>query len=199
MMIEQLYEIDVWLFRLGNEAFASPFMDWFMVFLTKFKQSWPIAAFSAGFVLYRRKWDGLVIILLCGLAIGIADQTASGFLKPFFERVRPCHALEDVRLIIRQVRSFSFASSHAANMAAVATVIWYFFFSSNWWDKSFALFLAIYAPLVAFSRVYVGVHYPSDIAAGIIIGILSGSLVYIAYSYVIKNVVQLNREKEKPV
>jgi undecaprenyl-diphosphatase len=201
-MVEQLIEFDIWLFRLGNESLASPFMDWFMVFLTKFKQSWPIAAFSAAFVLYRRKWDGLIIIFLCGLAIGIADQTASGFFKPLVERVRPCHALEDVRLIIRQVRSFSFASSHAANTAAVATVVWLFFYRAKSIDRAFAIFLAVYAPLVAYSRVYVGVHYPSDILAGMLIGILSGGLVYLMYSYIFKNYVQpysLSKSRNKPL
>lgn len=198
-MVEQLYALDVWLFRLGNEALASPFMDWFMVFLTKFSKSWPIAAFAAMYTLVRRKWDGLMIIFLCGLAIGIADQTASGFLKPFFERVRPCHELENVRLLIRQVRSYSFASSHAANTAAVATVIWIFFYNSSKIDKAFAIFLSTYAPLVAFSRVYVGVHYPSDIFAGMIIGILSGVLVYLIYSYIVKNVIQPYQLRKRTV
>jgi len=196
--MESLYGIDVWLFRLGNEAVANPVFDVLMVFLTKFKQSWPIAAFAALFVMARRKWDGVAIIFLCGVAIGIADQTASGFLKPFFERTRPCFALEDVRLIIRQVRSYSFASSHAANTAAVATVIWIFFANSGQKiERAFAIFLAVYAAMVAYSRVYVGVHYPSDIFAGMIIGIISGTIAYTAYSYVVKNYVMVWREKKQ--
>ncbi|ACF15178.1 phosphoesterase PA-phosphatase related [Chloroherpeton thalassium ATCC 35110] len=196
--MESLYGIDVWLFRLGNEAVANPVFDVLMVFLTKFKQSWPIAAFAAIFVLVRRKWDGVAIIFLCGLAIGIADQTASGFFKPLFERTRPCFALEEVRLLVRQVRSYSFASSHAANTASVATVIWLFFANSGHKiDKAFAIFLAIYAAAVAYSRVYVGVHYPSDIAAGMLIGVLSGSIVYTAYGYVVKNYIMIWREKRQ--
>ncbi|NTW49374.1 MAG: phosphatase PAP2 family protein [Chlorobiales bacterium] len=193
--MEQLYQIDVSLFKLINEGLANPFLDVVMVFLTSFKKSWFIAALTCIYVLVRRKKEGLVILVLFGLAIALADQTASSFFKPLIERTRPCFALENVNLLVRQTRSYSFASSHAANTAAVATLIWIFFSKSGRTDRLFALAVAVYAVLVGYSRIYVGVHYPSDVLGGMVIGVASGSLVYLAYSYTMKNYIHLHLAK----
>lgn len=182
-----LYQIDVTLFRLINDGLANPVLDVVMVFLTSFSKSWFIAALAGLFILVRRQKEGAVVIFLCVLAITLADQTASSFFKPLIERTRPCFALEEVRLLVRQVRSYSFASSHAANTAAVATVVWIFFSKSDRVDKFFTLTIAFYAFLVGYSRVYVGVHYPSDVLGGIVIGVASGSIIYLLYSYSMKN------------
>jgi undecaprenyl-diphosphatase len=107
--------------------------------------------------------------------------------------------LADVHLLINQPRSFSFASSHAANTAAVATILFCFFAQSTRLDKSFVWVMSLYAFLVGLSRVYVGVHYPSDVLGGFLIGIASGALTYGAFSYVWKNVIEVRRLKENNI
>ncbi len=195
--METLYALDVALFRAVNDHTGVAFLDAFFIFLTKFNQSWWIAALAAIFIFVRRKWEGIMVILLCIVAIALADQTASHLFKPLVQRTRPCFELADVHLLINQPRSFSFASSHAANTAAVATVLFFFFAPSTRLDKGFVWVMSLYAFLVGLSRVYVGVHYPSDVLGGFLIGIASGSLTYGAFSYVWKNVIEVRRLKGK--
>ncbi|MBC8043130.1 MAG: phosphatase PAP2 family protein [Rhizobacter sp.] len=186
--METLYQIDVSIFRLINEAWANPFFDVLMPFATHLKRSWPITAAAILFVLVRRRWDGLSIVLLSVLAVAVADQTASGLFKPLVQRTRPCFELENVRLLIDQVRSYSFASSHAANSFAVATMTWiYFGKSPDKLDKAFAWFMIVYASINSYSRVYIGVHYPSDVLGGAAMGVVSAILIYTLFAFLFKN------------
>ena len=98
------------------------------------------------------------------IAIILADYSSAQILKPFFQRLRPSHELIDgIRLLVPKGGKYGFVSSHAANIFAAATVLSYFYI------KYKKLFFTI-AVLVAFSRVYVGVHYPADIFFGSLLG-----------------------------
>lgn len=182
-------QVDARLFQLLNHSLAHPALDDLMLFLTKPKLSGHILWLTALFVALRRGRDGLWIVLLLLLSVGMADYTASGIFKPLFHRVRPCFALDGVRLLIDQSHSFSFASSHAANSTAIATLIWIFFWRGELIDKLFAVTMIAYAAMVSFSRIYVGVHYPGDVLGGMVIGLVSASLIYTAFAWIVKNVV----------
>jgi len=186
-LIEQ---VDVWLFRLLNLRLVHPAADDLMVFLTQSSLSGHILLFVALFVLIRGGKSGVLVIVLALLALGLSDFVASGVLKPLVQRVRPCFALDHVRLLVTQPRSFSFASSHAANSSAVATLLWIFFHRGVLVEKLFSVIMIFYALLISFSRVYVGVHYPGDLLAGMVIGLSSASLIYLIYSWVLKNFFQ---------
>lgn len=187
--MEALYQFDVWLFRLINEGWGQPYLDGVMLFVTDFKRAWVVAALAALYLMVTRKKESAVPMVLSLLAIAIADQIASAVLKPLVQRTRPCFELENVRLLLDQTRSFSFASSHAANTAAVATVVWLFCAPSNRLDKLFAVAIACFAFLSGYSRIYVGVHYPLDVLAGWGIGVASGAIVYVIASFVWKNII----------
>lgn len=184
-----LEQVDAWLFQLLNHTLAHPALDDLMLFLTKPKFSGHILWLTALFIVLRKGRDGFLIVLLLLLSVGIADYTASGIFKPLFQRVRPCFALEGVRLLVDQTHSWSFASSHAANSTAIATLIWIFFWKGKLIDKLFTVTMIIYAAMVAFSRIYIGVHYPGDVLGGIVIGLASAALIYTAFAWVVKNVV----------
>lgn len=184
-----LEQLDAWLFLLLNHSLVHPALDDLMVFLTKPKFSGHILLLAVSFILIRKGKDGVLVFLLVLLAVGIADFTASGILKPLFHRVRPCFALQGVRLLIDQTRSWSFASSHAANSTAIASLVWIFFWRGDAVDKVFSLVMILYALLVAFSRIYLGVHYPGDILGGIAVGLGSATAVYTAAAWIVKNVV----------
>ena len=186
-LIEQA---DVWLFRLLNHNLVNPAADDLMVFLTSGRLSWHIFVLAALFMVIRKGQTGFLVILLALLAVGLSDYTASGILKPLVQRIRPCFALDHVRLLISQPQSYSFASSHAANSAAVAVITWIFFHQGVLVEKLFTGLMIFYALSVSFSRVYVGVHYPGDVFAGMVIGICSAFLVYLVFSWLLKNIIQ---------
>jgi len=182
-------QADIWLFRLINRSLVSPAADDLMVFLSDPHLSLHILLLAAAFMLVRRGRDGLVLLLLAAIAVGISDFTASGIMKPLFQRVRPCYALEGVRLLVNQPHSWSMASSHAANAAAVVTIVRIFFHGGPAADRAFALLMTLYGLLVAGSRIYIGVHYPGDVLVGVAIGIASALTVYTTAAWTVKRFV----------
>lgn len=186
-LIEQA---DLWLFRFLNLHLVHPAADDLMVFLTKASLSGHILFLVALFVLVRRGKSALPIMALALVSLGLADFIASGILKPLVQRIRPCFALDNVRLLVNQPHSYSFASSHAANSAAVASIVWIFFHRGVVVEKFFTIIMILYALAISLSRAYVGVHYPGDLIAGMIIGVGSASLLYLLFSWVVKNILQ---------
>ena len=186
-LIEQA---DVRLFQVLNLCLVHPAADDLMVFLTRVKLSGHIILLAALFIIIRRGKSAFLVILLALFAVGMADIVASGILKPLVQRIRPCFVLDHVRLLVSQPRSYSFASSHAANSAAVASVIWIFFHRGVFVEKLYTIIMILYALAISWSRVYVGVHYPGDVIAGMMIGVCSAMLVYLFSSWVWKNIIQ---------
>jgi len=161
-----LYGIDRTLFLLLNNGAANGLFDIVMPFVTE-ADHWkiPLALAWLALLIFGGR-RGRTAALLAVIVLTVSDQISSSLLKPLIGRTRPCFALEETRLLIRQSRSFSFPSSHAANNAALA---WLF---SITYPKKKWIFIGI-ALLVGYSRIYVGVHYPSDVAGGYAVGIIS--------------------------
>ena len=194
MLIEQ---VDAKFFAFLNQQLVHPAADDLFVFLTKANLSRHIFVLAALFMLVRGGRRGMIAVFLALLAVGLADFIASGMFKPLLGRIRPCFALEHVRLLIDQSRSFSFASSHAANTAAVASMVWIFFHRGSLSERLFTVTMICYALLVGYSRIYVGVHYPGDVAGGMAIGIFSAFIVYMLFSWIFKNAAWLRLPAEK--
>lgn len=166
-MIELLYSVDVAIFFFINHTLANPVFDWLMPVLTDLNKQKPVLigiACVAAVILWKGGSKGRIAIGVLIATVIISDQFNSSFLKDIFVRIRPCRALDGVRLLVDCGSGFSFPSSHAVNNFAGAFVIANFYRNQKWFWYSFAF-------LVAFSRPYVGVHYPSDILAGGLIGI----------------------------
>lgn len=103
------------------------------------------------------------------VAIVMANSLADG-LKHAIPMLRPCIELQDMTLRVGLLDSYGTASSHAANMAALAFVLVYYF---KWWGTPWILV----AILTGISRIYVGVHYPSQVLLGYVCGVLCAFLV----------------------
>jgi undecaprenyl-diphosphatase len=192
-----LEQADAWLFQRINLDLVHPAADDLMVFLTRDNLSGHIYLLAILFFVIRMGKDGVPAVILILIAVGIADFTASGLLKPLVQRIRPCFALDHCRLLVMQSRSYSFASSHAANSAAAAAMTWIFFHRGLLIEKLFSVLMTVYAFLIAWSRIYVGVHYPGDVLAGMLIGIACAFLVYMICSWLLKNVIHARVMSDK--
>ncbi len=165
------------MFFFINHTIANPVFDWLMPFLTDLNKQQPVIAFVIaiiGLVLWKGGTKGRITIGVLVVTILVSDQFNSSFLKEIFGRIRPCRALNGVRMLVDCGGGLSFPSSHAVNNFAGATVISHFYQKQKWYWFTFAA-------LVAFSRPYVGVHYPSDILAGSIIGVGVGFVTTIVW------------------
>jgi undecaprenyl-diphosphatase len=100
----------------------------------------------------------------------IMSNTLADGMKQLFKMQRPCVELDTVTLWVGRLDSYGTASSHSANMAALAFVMVYFF---RWWGIPWV----VVALLTGISRIYVGVHYPSQVLLGYLCGVLCAFLV----------------------
>ncbi|HHS14358.1 MAG TPA: phosphatase PAP2 family protein [bacterium] len=173
--MEWIIQLDTALFLFFNKTLANGFFDVIMPFITE-SDHWriPIALIVLGLLIFGGR-KGRWVVLLVIIIITLSDQLSSHVVKPWIGRTRPCFVVEDVRQLIRQSRSFSFPSSHAANMSAMA-----FLFSWKY-PKGTWIFIAI-ALTVGYSRIYVGVHYPFDVVFGFMLGSACAAVVLIMES-----------------
>ncbi len=162
-MADFLYSIDLNIFYFINHTLSNPVFDKFFTLITNVKNwyiayiiLWCIAFFKGGRI-------GKIAAIGAIFVITFSDQLNSSLLKNLFERIRPCNALTDANALLGCSGSYSFPSSHGVNNFAIAVFFYRLFPKLKW-------VLLVSAGLIAFSRPYVGVHYPSDILVGALLG-----------------------------
>jgi len=159
-----IYQLDLKLFRLINQELSNPVFDWFMPFISS-KSFWLIPIFIGLVLLFwLGKKRGRIATLLIILTIATADPFCARVLKPTFKRLRPSHELSDVRLLGKKGGKYGFPSNHAANVAGSMLILAFFYRRYKYLCGGLAL-------VVGYSRIYLGVHYPTDVLAGFVIGI----------------------------
>lgn len=145
----------------------------------------PVMVFISSLGNYGILWIVLTLLLLCFrktrhtgvlMAISLAITFVAGevLIKNVVDRLRPFIENPEVALLIPEPASFSFPSGHTASSFAAA---WILFLRS----KKMGVPALILALLIAFSRLYLYVHYPSDVLAGLILGILVAQIVWVVY------------------
>ena len=176
-MLDKLIEYDRDLFLFLNNLGVTGW-DGFWLFITDKYASIPLYLVLLVMCVRKFGWKPTVLVLLAtALMIAFTDQLANVF-KYGFERLRPCHdpLLEGKMRVVKCGGKFGYFSAHAASTFAVATL---FSLLLRKYYRFMPVILLIWALVVSYSRIYLGVHYPLDIATGIIFGLLGGYLFFL--------------------
>ncbi len=186
-MLEQLINIDKTI-SLYINSLHTPFFDEFM-WLVSGKYTWLPFYLLILYMVYK-KADNLkqflFFLLFVAILITLTDQASVHLFKNVFKRLRPCHCNE-IKNMIHLVNNhcggkYGFISSHSTNAFGLFVFVSLFFKR-----KKLTIIFILSASLVAFSRVYLGVHYFGDIIAGAIVGTLIAFIVYFAFKRLILN------------
>jgi undecaprenyl-diphosphatase len=179
-MVEKILNLDrdlfIFLNGLGSERY-----DWFWLIVTK-QASWiPIFAILL-YLLYKRfGWKhSLLIMVSVAVLLTLTDQTTN-LVKDHFHRLRPGNnpKLEHLMRIVQRRNSFSFFSGHAANSMSAAVFL-YLVMKPY---LKYMGFIFLWPLIFAYSRIYLGLHYPLDIMCGYVWGTITGILVFQGYRF----------------
>jgi undecaprenyl-diphosphatase len=183
-MIDQLISYDQQLFLFLN-GMHNPALDFIMYWLSE-KLIWvPLYAWIL-FYMWREHRSRLwLVIISIVLLVTLTDQISVQVFKNIFHRLRPCHNPE-LEGLVRVLNGhcggkYGFISSHACNTAGMAV------FAGLALRNRFRWFLPamiVWALLISYSRIYLGVHYPADVVVGSFVGGIFGFLVYILFNFV---------------
>jgi len=165
---------DASLFLLINRGMANSLLDTVMPFVTE--QAHLLLLPFVAWIFIRDRRKAMLAVLLSLISLALSDAITHT-LKELIGRPRPFSVIEEARVLVGRGGSFSMPSGHAANSASVIIPVIVLF------GGLIRPSLILGALMVSFSRIYVGVHYPSDVVTGIVVGTAAASAVIWAYNY----------------
>jgi undecaprenyl-diphosphatase len=179
-MLQKIIDLDKAIIKFINHDMSVGFFEPILVWMRNSLIWIPIYIFIVSFIIFNFRKRSYRILLYLVAAVAISDFVSAKLFKPFFGRLRPCHESLDFDLIDRVGCGglYSFTSNHAANHFAISVFL-SLFFNSQFPKLKYILIL--WAALISFSQVYVGVHYLSDVIMGALLGSLISFLVYKIY------------------
>lgn len=186
-MLENILQYKKELFFLINHTSTS-FLDCFMWLVSK-TQIWTPLFISFLFILiYKKNWrEWIPVLIIMALVLLFCDQFSSNICKPFFARLRPTHHpdfMSEVRTLYGYKGGmYGFISGHATNAFGFATITALLFQNKNYSYTIYGI-----AFVIAYSRIYLGVHFVSDILAGSIAGFTIGLIMYRIYLVCIRRI-----------
>jgi membrane-associated phospholipid phosphatase len=176
-----LLNFDRHLFYIINHDLSNSFFDGLMPLLRNPKFWIPLYLFIIVFCIWRYKRQGVILVIFLALAVGFADFSSASIIKPMVNRLRPCRdpitAITDISRVACGT-GYSFPSTHATDHFTIAIFLGWLFFKRYKWVLWAAI---LWAAVICFAQVYVGVHYPLDVTGGAIYGALIGILFAVGY------------------
>lgn len=166
-------ELDLSILDSIQDIFQSSFLDKAMPVITALGNGGVIWIVISLMLIITKKYRKAGIIAL--MALLITTLLGEVIIKNLIQRARPFMDNESIKLLILKPTSFSFPSGHTGSSFAAASAL-----AAN--IKGYGKYFLILAALIAFSRLYLYVHFPSDIAGGIILGVLSAKLAQVIYN-----------------
>jgi undecaprenyl-diphosphatase len=180
--LESVQSFDQSLFVLVNRIATHPWLDTLMPFFRESTFWIPFYLFLIVFVFVNFGKKGWVWLLFAFITVLLTDQLSSSIIKNWVQRPRPCSDplfSDQVRLLLDHCSGgYSFTSSHATNQFGVATFL---FITLGRYFGTWKYLLFIWASLICYAQVYVGVHYPLDVIFGALLGFTIGHFVSWAY------------------
>lgn len=166
-MIALIYKFDENILLYIANNMHSHILDKIMIAFTSLGNKGLIWIAISIFLIISKKYRKVGIMVLIAIIIG--SIFGEGLLKHLVKRTRPFYLVPTMKLLVAKPASYSFPSGHTtASFAAVSILCRYF-------KKYTPIFLAV-AILIAFSRIYLYVHYPTDVLVGIVLGVISGKI-----------------------
>ena len=188
-----MLETDRHLFYFFNTSLSHPFLDHFMPWITDLhKNSAALVIFFAVILLwiYQKKQKAVGMVLSLTLCVGATDLFTYRILKPSFKRPRPPAVETKIQVRTKHFAGYGFPSNHAANTFAASTLLSLYY-------PALGFFCFPAAALIAFSRVYVGVHYPLDVFFGSLLGFLFGFLFFKLSSLLLRKIEDYKQKRNK--
>ncbi|MCC6289477.1 MAG: phosphatase PAP2 family protein [Chitinophagaceae bacterium] len=174
--MNKLIHYDIALFSKINGEWHNQFFDWFFP-LMRNQYTWaPLYLFALVFMLQHFKWKGFGWICFFLITFAITDMFSSALIKPLVGRLRPCAdplLADAVRSIVGCGGRWSFPSSHASNHFGLAM---FSFKTLLFVPVKWRWLLFLWAVVICYAQIYIGVHYPVDIVGGTLLGCTIGYL-----------------------
>jgi undecaprenyl-diphosphatase len=180
-----MHQFDLDILYFINRTLAAPWLDSVADIITNVRYWYAVYAIAGLFLIYRYRLRGVAIVITAIVLITATDSLAHYILKPLADRQRPCamsingeHLVSWIRLPSGMRYDESFPSQHALNNFAM-TAFFVLLFKGNKWIHS----LWFVALIISLGRLYQGLHYPSDVVGGAVIGMAIGILFGICFKW----------------